>query len=181
MCRKLPPFETSFSLDFIFVSLFPILYLFLLLLCLTRGFSSSAVDCIFFFKVFYKLHFFCPFFFCLHCFLHLSSQIQRRKSYFYYLRFISFSLFPPIFTFMLFAVEAQTIQSKVKRHVQVRLLFLFFFLSLLSSSLILSLNLFVAVDYSLSPSLSLFSLFTFLFCLQTAYLVHRYMCILSSL
>ena len=181
MCRKLPPFETSFSLDFIFVSLFPILYLFLLLLCLTRGFSSSAVDCIFFFKVFYKLHFLSVFF-CLHCFLHLSSQIQRRKSYFYYLRFISFSLFPPIFTFMLFAVEAQTIQSKVKRHVQVRSLFLFFFsLSLLSSSLILSLNLFVAVDYSLSPSLSLFSLFTFLFCLQTAYLVHIYMCILSSL
>lgn len=61
-CRKLPPFETSFSLDFIFVSLFPILYLFLLLLCLTRGFSSSAVDCVFFFKVFYKLHFFVRFF-----------------------------------------------------------------------------------------------------------------------
>lgn len=180
MCRKLPPFETSFSLDFIFVSLFPILYLFLLLLCLTRGFSSSAVDCIFFFKVFYKLHFLSVFFLSAL----LSSPFfanPKKKKLFYYLRFISFSLFPPIFTFMLFAVEAQTIQSKVKRHVQVRLLFLFFFLSLLSSSLILSLNLFVAVDYSLSPSLSLFSLFTFLFCLQTAYLVHRYMCILSSL
>lgn len=128
LCRKLPLFQASFFLDFIFVSLFPILYLFLLLLCLTRGFSSSAVDCIFFFKVFYQLHF-CPFFFWLHCFLHRSSQIQRRKSYFYYLRFISFSLFPPIFTFMLFAVEAQTIQSKVKRHVRVHSLFLFFFLS----------------------------------------------------
>ena len=81
-CRKLPPFETSFSLDFIFVSLFPILYLFLLLLCLTRGFSSSAVDCVFFFKVFYKLHFFVRFFFVCIAFFTFLRKSKEEKAIF---------------------------------------------------------------------------------------------------
>lgn len=178
LCRKLPLFQASFFLDFIFVSLFPILYLFLLLLCLTRGFSSSAVDCIFFFKVFYQLHF-CPFFF-LTALLSSPFFANPKKKKLFLLSEVYFFLAVSSHLH-LYVIRGRSSnypkQSKTARASS----FTFFFFSLRSSPLILSLNLFVAVNYSLSPSLCLFSLFTFLFCLQTAHLVHRYMCILYSL